>query len=168
MIYAEIIKRLGVVNKILEIGIGSTNTNIVSNMGKKGKPGASLRAFNTYFKNALIYGLDIDKTILFNENGIKTFFVDQTKPETFDKLSKKIGNQFDLMIDDGLHSPNANLHSLIFFINHIRKGGYIVIEDINQINEPIWKIVSNLIEPKFVSAFIKTKLACIFVAHRIN
>ena len=42
------------------------------------KPGASLRVWNEYFKNATIYGADIDKSTLFEEKKIKTFYVDQT------------------------------------------------------------------------------------------
>ena len=41
--------------------------------------------------------------------------------ELFRTISNKIGDNFDLMIDDGLHSPNANLHSLKFFINRLKK-----------------------------------------------
>ena len=43
-------------------------------MNINGKPGASLRAWRDYFENALIYGADIDKNILFKENRINTFF----------------------------------------------------------------------------------------------
>ena len=60
------------VTNIFEIGLGSINTKIVSNMGKFGKPGASLRAFRDFCPNAIIYGADIDQSILFKEERIKT------------------------------------------------------------------------------------------------
>ena len=45
-----------------------------------GKPGASLRVWRDYFPNAIIYGADIDKDILFAEERIKTFYIDQLDP----------------------------------------------------------------------------------------
>jgi len=116
LIYASIINDIQNPNiKIFEIGLGTNNTDVVSTMGTNGKPGASLRAFRDYIDDSYIYGADFDHRILFEEKRIKTFFVDQTNPKTFSDLSKKINLEFDLMIDDGLHSPNANLNSLAFF-----------------------------------------------------
>jgi cephalosporin hydroxylase len=152
--------------KIFEIGLGTNNVDVVSTMGTHGKPGASLRAFREFQKNCSIYGADFDKRILFKENRIQTFFVDQTNVKTFKNLQLKIGSNFDLMIDDGLHSPNANLNSLYFFLKNIKVGGYAVIEDININTEPIWNIVSQLIKFNFISAFIKTKTACMFIVKR--
>jgi hypothetical protein len=63
---------------LLEIGLGTNNTDVVSNMGSEGVPDASLRAFRDYLPNARIYGAGIDKRILFEESRIKTYFADQT------------------------------------------------------------------------------------------
>ena len=167
ILYDRLLKKINPIKKIFEIGLGTNNLDIVSTMGKEGKPGASLRAFRDYTKNAEIYGADYDKRVLFQENRIKTYFVDQTNLESFEKLSLVIGNEFDLMIDDGLHSPNANLHSLQFFMSHLKIGGYAVIEDINEATKPIWKVVSQLIEPNYKSCFIKTKSAAVFVLKRL-
>lgn len=165
-IYSFLLKELGDHKKIFEIGLGTNNTDIVSTMGKGGNPGASLRALRDFTSNAQIFGADFDTRILFSEKRIKTYFVDQTNSKTFDELSNKIGSDFDLMIDDGLHSPNANLHSLFFFIENIRIGGFAVIEDINILTKPIWAIVSQLIAPSYSSAFIQTKAACMFIVRR--
>lgn len=70
------------------------------------------------------------------------------------------------MIDDGLHSPNANLNSLLFFKNKVRKGGYIVIEDISFETEKLWLTVSAIVEKEFKSAFVKTKNAYVFVLQK--
>ena len=82
--YSEIFfnKRKEIKN-FLEIGLGTNNINLPSNMGATGVPLASLRAWKDYFKKADIYGADIDKNILVNENRIKTFFVDQTTEYSF-------------------------------------------------------------------------------------
>ena len=168
LLYASIFNSNKNINKIFEIGLGTNNTDIVSTMGKKGFPGASLRAFRDYNQNALIYGADFDSRILFQEKRIKTFFVDQTEPNSFEGLSQKIGDNFDLMIDDGLHSPNANLHSLNFFFPLLKVGGYAIIEDVNFLTADLWKVVSSILEKNYLSAFIKTKTSCVFVVKKLK
>ena len=54
---------------LLEIGLGTNNPKIVSSMGLKGKPGASIRAFKEIYINASIYGADVDENILFKKIG---------------------------------------------------------------------------------------------------
>ena len=61
------------VKNFLEIGLGTNNEELPSNMGKDGTPLASLKAWRDYFLNANIYGADIDKNILKNEDRIKTY-----------------------------------------------------------------------------------------------
>lgn len=111
-LYAPIASQFGAPN-IFEIGLGTPHLDIVSTMGKAGHPGGSLRAFRSCFPDRRLYGADYDRRILFQEDRIETFFVDQTRLETFQELPTS-NMQFDLMIDDGLHSPDANLHSLEF------------------------------------------------------
>jgi len=56
-------------------------------MGINYKPGSSLRVWKDYFKNAEIYGADLDKTILFNnEDKIHTFYVDQLDSGSIKKM----------------------------------------------------------------------------------
>lgn len=165
-IYNYLINELGEPQKIFEIGLGTNNMDIVSTMGRNGMPGASLRAFRDFTANAKIFGADFDNRILFTEERIETYFVDQTNMDTFTELSQNIGSDFDLMIDDGLHSPNANLHSLHFFLENIKVGGFAVIEDINIITKPIWDVVGYLIQDSYVSAFIETNNSCMFIAQR--
>lgn len=119
------------IKNFLEIGLGTNNLDIPSNMGEKGKPLASLRAWRDYFKNANIYGADIDKNILKNESRIKTFYVDQTDPNTIDEMFKNIGvSNFDIILEDGLHEYNANI---CFFENSVKflaNDGIYIIEDV--------------------------------------
>ena len=130
--YSEIFfhKRKEVKN-FLEIGLGTNNVDMASNMGAEGVPLASLRAWRDYFENSNIYGADIDKDILINEEKIKTFFVDQTNPETISLMFKNIGvSKFDIILEDGLHEYNANI---CFFENSIKflsDSGVYIIEDI--------------------------------------
>ena len=61
---------------------------MLSNMGERGKPGASLKAYRDFFKNSEIYGADIDSQILFKDDRISTYYVDQTKERSLKKLFK--------------------------------------------------------------------------------
>ncbi|MBK8742085.1 MAG: class I SAM-dependent methyltransferase [Betaproteobacteria bacterium] len=133
------------VSTILEIGLGTNNTDVASNMGARGRPGASLRAFRD-FTGAKIFGADVDKRVLFQELGIETFYVDQTDVGTFEALSSNVSSAFDLVIDDGLHSTNANLATLDFGLTRIREGGWIVIEDIGRPALPLWELVSHMLQ----------------------
>ena len=124
------------IKNFLEIGLGTNDINLESNMGSDGIPLASLRAWRDYFTNANIYGADIDKKILSNETRIKTFYVDQTDPVSISKLFQNIGDvKFDVILDDGFHSYDANICLFENSINHLRNDGTYIIEDIYYKNQ---------------------------------
>ena len=141
-LYSAIFENPFNVKNIFEIGIGNNTTykNMEKGGGIAGKPGSALRAFKEYFTNANIFGGDVEKEILFQEERIKTFFIDQETPETFNSLLNMIPNNFDLVIDDGLHTPHANIASLEFGLKCVKVGGWIVIEDIGTPAIDLWKI----------------------------
>lgn len=115
---------------VFEVGLGTNNPNIKSNMTVNGKPGASLRMWRDYFKNAQIFGADIDRNILFEEDRVKTFYVDQLDPKSIEQMWSQIDVEFDVILDDGLHTAEANL---CFFKNSFHKlkdNGIYIIEDI--------------------------------------
>ena len=167
-IYGAIIKKIGKVNSLLEIGLGTTNTNIVSHMPNTCMPGASLRAFRDFLPEAQIYGADIDRRILFEETRIKTFFVDQTDLTSFSSLENNITSNLDIIIDDGLHSPNANIAVLSFSFKKLNPGGWVVIEDIAEEAIPIWKVVSKLLPLKYKSYLIRADNGLIFAVEKIS
>jgi SAM-dependent methyltransferase len=118
--------------RVFELGLGTNNLSMPSNMGANGKPGASLYGWREFFPNSNIYGADIDMNILFESERIKTYYCDQTNPV----LIKMLWNQtelvdgFDIIVEDGLHEYHANV---CFFENSAHKlnvGGYFIIEDI--------------------------------------
>jgi len=119
------------IKNFLEIGLGTNNIKVPSNMGENGKPLASLRAWRDYFKNANIYGADIDKDILKNEERIKTFYVDQTNPHSIEEMFRNIGvSKFDIILEDGLHEYNANICFFENSIKHLAADGIYIIEDV--------------------------------------
>lgn len=166
-LYGWLLQNPSKIRSILEIGLGSNYADVVSNMGIKGKPGASLRAFRDYLDKATVFGADVDVRILFQESRIQTFFVDQTDSSTFLSLDQKIPGELDLVIDDGLHSPDANINTLKFGLQKIRIGGYVVIEDIAALRLPIWRIVAALLPDRFQAQMVRTRWASAFVVRRL-
>jgi len=116
---------------VFECGIGSNDPKVPSNMTANGKPGASLRMWKDYFFNSQIYGADIDKNILFSEDRIKTFYVDQLNKESIDSMWSNIQKaDFDLIIDDGLHTYEAAITLFQNSFKILRKNGLYIIEDL--------------------------------------
>jgi hypothetical protein len=146
-VYASIIldmHKSSKVRAVFECGIGTNNINIPSNMGVKGVPGASLRIWRDCFPGAHILGADLDREVLLQEECISSYFVDQLQPSTIDdmwlSISSKLAldniNGIDLMIDDGLHTFEANTNLLTHSWKYLLDGGYYVIEDITSQNVP--------------------------------
>lgn len=167
-IYGTILNDRASIKGVLEVGLGTNNTDVVSNMGKFGKPGASLRAFRDFLPNAKIFGADIDKRVLFEEERIQTYFVDQTDPETFKSLGASVPQQLDLIIDDGLHSPNANLLTLNFGLARVKVGGWVVIEDIAPDAIPIWQFVSTIMPSKYRCHILHGGHTVVFAVQRLT
>lgn len=116
---------------VFECGIGTNNPSVPSSMGVAGMPGASLRVWRDYFPNAEIIGADIDEAILFEEERIHTYLVDQRSPTSVEKLWKQIGlTGFDLMIDDGLHEFEAGKTLFLGSIGSLSTNGTYIIEDV--------------------------------------
>jgi hypothetical protein len=119
------------VKLVFECGLGTNNPNLPGNMTANGVPGASLKVWRDYFKNAQIYGADIDKDILFEEDRIKTFYVDQLNTPSIKAMWGKIGiRNFDIIIDDGLHTTDANINLFLNSFKKLKKNGIYIIEDV--------------------------------------
>jgi len=132
LIYNELFRDLYDKNiNIFELGIGTTNPNITSHMNIDGKPGASLRAWSEIFPNANIYGVDIDKTILFTEDRIKTYYCDEKDIKSIKSMWENIDVKFDIIIDDGVHEFNDNIRFFEHSIHKLNSNGYYIIEDIH-------------------------------------
>lgn len=166
ILYANILSDRENIKLVAEIGLGTNNTSVLSNMGSEGRPGASLRAFRDYLPNASIYGGDVDRGILFQEERIQTFFVDQLRVETINNFFDNLPNDLDLFIDDGLHSPEANLNVLMYGISKIKIGGWYVVEDIPDQSMNLWKVVSLLIPNNYDKYLLKADKGNLFVINR--
>jgi hypothetical protein len=167
LIYGSILAEPQRVTNVFEVGLGTDNRDVVSNMvGRGDQPGASLRAFREFLPLAQIYGADIDRRILFKDERITTFFLDQTDPKSFDVLAASIPGDFDLVIDDGLHSPNANIATLTFGLRKLKIGGWMVVEDIAPAALPLWRVVSTMLPDGYESHIVTAKDALLFSVER--
>jgi len=123
---------------VLEIGIGN-NELMKPLYGERYIVGGSLKAFNDFFINANIYGLDIREDVLFSEKRIKCFYTDQSNSEELVKsinVIKKSSNnkdlEFDLIIDDGSHIFDHMVLTFKTLGKYLKLGGIYIIEDIKR------------------------------------
>jgi hypothetical protein len=159
--------------QLLEIGIGSGDPDIPSNMGESAKPGASLRAFRDWGQSFEIFGADIDRNVLFCEERITTFLVDQRDDKSIQSLANHFDkHSIDVIIDDGLHEPWANINTLNVAFGLLKPGGYLVIEDIRDEHLGTWGVVACLLSnwgaqgPSF--RLIRCKETSVFVLQASN
>lgn len=118
--------------RIFELGLGTNNPARPSNMGVYGVPGASLRAWRELFPHALVYGADVERDILFQDDRIKTFYCDQLDEASIGELwsQPELRGGMDIIVEDGLHTFEANVSFLEGSLEQLRPGGVYVIEDI--------------------------------------
>lgn len=152
------------VRRVVEIGIGTNDPNLLSTMGVQGKPGASLRAFESLLPRSGVIGADIDEKILFRSGRIWCVSCDQTHLEGFNSLREALaGRPADLLIDDGLHAVHANLHTLLFGLDVVAPGGHVVIEDIPHHFGWFWKVLAGLLQRRHDCTLVRCRSALAFV-----
>jgi hypothetical protein len=149
---------------IFEIGLGTNRTDVPSNMGKVGIPGASLKAWKEFFPNGIIIGCDIDSRILFEEHRINTYELDQTSEISWEKFVAQVAiKEFDLIIDDGLHAPFPNLMTVKHALPLLSSKGILVIEDITQAAIPVWRLLGMFLNAKWEIQIIETNASNVVI-----
>jgi cephalosporin hydroxylase len=84
----------------------------------------------------MVFGLDIDNRVLFEEERIKCFFTDQSKQESLENtiynINSYIGKniEYDFIIDDGSHVVDHMILTFNTLKKYLKSGGIYVIEDI--------------------------------------
>eukprot|EP00929_Paragymnodinium_shiwhaense_P044978 TRINITY_DN23037_c0_g1_i2.p1 TRINITY_DN23037_c0_g1~~TRINITY_DN23037_c0_g1_i2.p1 ORF type:complete len:434 (+),score=47.75 TRINITY_DN23037_c0_g1_i2:151-1452(+) len=125
------------IHSLLEVGIGSVDASLPSSMKKSVvaddghyRPGASLRAWRDVFPLANVTGLDIDRAAMFRAARTRTL-VANTLNST--RISEALQNEnFDVIIDDGLHTPLGQWATLRSLWRLLRIGGLYIIEDVGR------------------------------------
>jgi len=106
---------------LFEIGIGGLND---PNRG-----GSSLKIWEEYFPNALIYGLDLYKKNIKSTDRLKIYQGSQTDKKILDLIHNDSGD-FDYIIDDGSHINNHQIKTFKLLFSKLKDGGLYFIEDI--------------------------------------
>ncbi len=166
-ILCELLEKSNHVIQIFEIGLGTNNIDIPSNMGIHGNPGASLRAFRDYSERIIVVGADVDTRVLFQEERISTYHVDQLDFESLTQLNELV-KKSQLIIDDGLHNAEANVNVLMAYINIMQSGSWIVIEDISKddFSLKLWMHIRTLL-PEFDSYILELSNKYMFIAKKL-
>ncbi len=118
---------------VLEIGIGTLQPEIPSTfVGNPShyphyKPGGSLRVWRDYFENANVYGIDVAEDCRISEDRIQTEIFSSLDTEKSNEFLKD--KKFDVIIDDGLHTADAQIQTFKNFFNSLNDGGLYVMED---------------------------------------
>jgi SAM-dependent methyltransferase len=169
IVYATLLKEMRNSSlSIIEIGLGTTNQEIPSHMETDGVPGASLRAFRDWGKNFMVYGADIDAEILFSEDRISTYFVDQTDPRSLRELAARFpAESVDLIIDDGWHHPWANLNTLNALWDLLKPKSFFVVEDIFDDYVYIWQVALAVMPERYHCQLIRAKSEIMCVIQKL-
>ncbi len=95
--------------------------------------GASMFLWASYFPNATVVGLDIDKKPEKFPTDRRIHFIrgSQDDPDTLDRCVSVAGGQFDIIVDDASHIGRLSAASFAHLFPHaLKPGGFYVIEDI--------------------------------------
>ena len=99
--------------------------------------GDSIKAWLEFFPNANIYGIDIFKRVkpedikVLNDDRVKYLKCDSTNIAVRDQIKKQWPRiRFDIIIDDGLHTPDANAKTLHNLFPLLKKNGSFYVEDV--------------------------------------
>lgn len=125
-VYEELFnkKRL-TANKVMEIGV---------------QRGGSIKLWNNYFQNAVIYGLEISKNInsylkkvIENKNIRYINGIDAYNKKFYSSFISENKNSFDIVIDDGPHTLESMIIFVEKYIDLLKEDGILVVEDVAKI-----------------------------------
>ncbi len=115
----------------------SKNINILELGSHEGK---GIASFFYYFPNSKLYAANINPFQLkYFSKRIREFYVDVSSKKTMRNLAEYLDEYFDVIIDDASHNLSDILYALPIFFKKLKKGGYYIIEDIDQ-----FKVFKNL------------------------
>lgn len=121
------------VGALLEIGIGSKEL-MRPFSGPNAITGASLWMWQDYFPDSRIYACDIQEDILINEGRIHSFVCDQSDVQSLHNLMSSVGEQPNVIIDDGSHVTEHQILTANTLLPYLKKGGVYVIEDVQLVH----------------------------------
>ena len=137
-LYSELFEDYRTVSGLnyLEIGLGTLQPEIPSTfVGNPShypdyKPAGCLRAWKEYFtgEDVNIYGIDVAEDCMIEGDNITTFLGSSMDSDFCDKELADV--KFDIILDDGLHTADGQIHTFRNLFNRVKNGGLYIIEDI--------------------------------------
>ena len=138
-VYAPVVAHLRSISpRVLEVGIGVNDPTSPSGMEASHRPGASLTGWFHYFPGSEVHGADIDRRVLIDTDEYTTHWVDQRDEQSLRNLAGTIGAPIDLIVDDGLHTPEANGLTIMALLPYLAPHGVFVVEDILSKYDSLW------------------------------
>ena len=111
--------------------------------------GHSIKLWENYFKNATIYGLDIENKIEhIYPDRVNIIFIDAYSEDALNYF-KNLSIKFDIIIDDGPHCFDSQNFFCKNYPNLLNKDGIIIVEDVVIAN--IDKLIQNSPEFKCIN-----------------
>lgn len=101
--------------------------------------GGSMKLWNGYFPNAIVYGIDVDIYQNMCRELTPRVRLIQANAYTEECASTFSDNSLDIVIDDGPHTLESMCDVVRLYYRALKPGGYLIIEDIQDMNwiEPI-------------------------------
>ena len=131
--------------KILEIGVAN---------------GHSIASWHHYFRNSMIYGIDIKpkSKFFYKSERIKYDQIDIFDKKKITKYIKKNG-PFDYIIDDSMNTRHSMITNIINFFPSLRPGGIFFLEDVGffTLTRKAFKDIENFNKEKGYEYFIDNR-----------
>jgi hypothetical protein len=107
--------------KMLEIGVADPRF-----------PGASIKMWTEFFSNIDFIGFDINQDCKkYEKENVQIFIGDQSVTEDLNQCVSEYGGDYDIIIDDGLHTHFHHIKSFEVLYPHLKENGLYVIEDLH-------------------------------------
>lgn len=93
--------------------------------------GLSMKLFGGWFTNARIFGIDISSKYIDDIDNVMLLYGDAYTDQIIEKFAD---DSIDYLIDDGPHTLQSQLDCVVKWFPKIKKGGTLIIEDIQNID----------------------------------
>ncbi len=91
--------------------------------------GFALQAYSEYFKNATVYGIDLENNlcqVAAQNSRIKTYFGDAQDPSTI----RHFNATYDVIIEDASHVASQQIQHFSDYSQFVKPGGVYIVEDV--------------------------------------
>lgn len=95
--------------------------------------GESLKAWEEYFPDALVVGVDINRDYLINKGRIESYCLNAGNLHSFETFVSYYAGLFSVAIDDASHNIEDQIVFVTVMKKYLRKGGILIVEDISSV-----------------------------------